>query len=261
MIKYQDIPSISDEYGEARRDLCDAGEEVRTLLPCDNPQGAGGITQTGQGADRNLQGEMMATCECGCGQAVVLKPYCKGGRIYNPRFVWGHNKSTLEKHLSAETRKKMGEALKGRPSPRKGVHLSAETKRKLSEANKGYRHSEEAKRKISEAGKRRLCSKETREKISNANRGKSPWITGKRHSEKTKRKISESNRGKLGPNKGKQLSTETRRKLSKINRGKHHSEETKRKLSELNKGKHHSLEVRKKMSEAQNNFVREYPDK
>lgn len=42
--------------------------------------------------------------------------------------------------VTAETRRKLSEAGKGRVSPRKGVVLSKETRRKCSEAKKGDRH-------------------------------------------------------------------------------------------------------------------------
>ena len=49
-----------------------------------------------------------------------------------------HNKLHKKgKHHSEETRKKISEACKGRPSPTKGLHFSEETKKKLSEAQKG----------------------------------------------------------------------------------------------------------------------------
>ena len=46
------------------------------------------------------------------------------------------------KHLSAETRRKLSEALKGK-------HRSAETCKKIAEANKGKHHSEESRKKMS----------------------------------------------------------------------------------------------------------------
>src|SRR3990167_9993317 len=51
---------------------------------------------------------------------------------------------------SAETRRKIGLASKGRPCPWKGKKLSKEWRRKLSESRKGKHLSEEAKRKVSE---------------------------------------------------------------------------------------------------------------
>ena len=65
------------------------------------------------------------------------------------------------KCCSEETRRKMSEAHKGRPTWNKGKHLSEEHKRKMSESHKGYHHSEESKKKMSEARKGRKVSEET----------------------------------------------------------------------------------------------------
>ena len=51
---------------------------------------------------------------------------------------------------SEETRRKMSEAKKGKPSPNKGKPHSEEHRRKISEAMKGKTLSEETRRKISE---------------------------------------------------------------------------------------------------------------
>ena len=59
----------------------------------------------------------------------------------------------LGKHHSEESRKKMSEARKGKPSWNKGKHLSAETCQKLSEVHKGKHHSAETCKKIGEARK------------------------------------------------------------------------------------------------------------
>lgn len=119
----------------------------------------------------------------------------------NPRK--GYNTSTggecgaLGVHPSAETRRKMSEA-------RKGKHFGVEHRRKIGEANKGRHHSLEARKKMSEAGK-----------------GKIPWNKGKKGvqhlSHETRRKISESLKGANHPNYGKHLSDETRRKISESN--------------------------------------------
>ena len=53
--------------------------------------------------------------------------------------------------VSDETKRKMSEARKGRTSPNKGKHLSEEHRRKISEANKNI--SDETRKKISEARK------------------------------------------------------------------------------------------------------------
>ena len=64
------------------------------------------------------------------------------------------------KTVSEETRRKLSESCKGRPSPTKGTHwrLTEETKKKMSLAKRGKPHkpfSEEHKRKLSEAAKNR----------------------------------------------------------------------------------------------------------
>lgn len=126
-------------------------------------------------------------------------------------------------HPSAETRRKMSEALKGANNPMYGKHLSVETRRKMSESLKG----------------------------------KPPWIKGNRHSAEARRKMSESHKGKPSPRKGAILSMGTRQKLSEAHKGKHLSAEHRRKLSEAHKGKpsplkgkHLSAETRRKMSES-----------
>ena len=77
--------------------------------------------------------------------------------------------------LTAETRQKISEACKGRPSPNKGVPMSEEQKRKLSEAHKGRAFSEEHKQKL---GKPK--SEEHKQKISQSLKGRIPWNKGKK---------------------------------------------------------------------------------
>ena len=57
----------------------------------------------------------------------------------------------LGKHPSKETRKKMSEKRKGKPSWIKGKHNSAEARKKMSEAHKGKNHSDQTRHKISES--------------------------------------------------------------------------------------------------------------
>ena len=117
---------------------------------------------------------------------------------------------------SAETKRKIGEANKGKLSNRKGKPHSAETKRKISESNKGKPppnkgkpcSPEGTKRKIGEAHKgkqRKPLSTETKRKISAANKGRTPWHKGKQglYSENTLRKMSEAHKGRIPWNKGK----------------------------------------------------------
>jgi rubrerythrin len=118
--------------------------------------------------------------------------------------------------VSDETRRKMSEALKGKPR-------SKEIRRKISEAHKGKTHSEKSRRNMSESQKGKTFSEETKRKLSEAKKGKT-------HSEETKRKLSEAKKGKT-------FSEEHKRKLSESQKGKSRSEESKRKLSEANKGK------------------------
>ena len=65
------------------------------------------------------------------------------------------NKNNLNKPLSAETKIKISEALKGRVGWNKSKPLSAEHKRKIGEGQKGKVFSDETRRKMSESAKRR----------------------------------------------------------------------------------------------------------
>ena len=78
---------------------------------------------------------------------------------------------------SEETRRKMSEARKGKPSPNKGKPFSEEHCRKISEAMKGKTLSEETRRKISENNSTKRP--EVRRKISEAHKGQTPWNKGK----------------------------------------------------------------------------------
>ena len=93
---------------------------------------------------------------------------------------------------SEETRLKMSEAKKGKPSWNKGIPCSEERKRKISEANKGHHISEEHKRKISNAQKGKHLPEETKIKISNTLKG----AKRKPHSEEAKIKMKGLKKGK-----------------------------------------------------------------
>ena len=125
--------------------------------------------------------------------------------------------------------------------------LSDETRRKIGEAGKGRKPSIETRRKMSEARKGKTLSAEHRRKISEANKGIQNWL-GKQHSEETRRKISESQKGEKNHNFGKKASKETRRKMSESL--KNPSAETRHKMSESQKGRTFSQEHRRKISEA-----------
>ena len=109
----------------------------------------------------------------------------------------------LGKHHSAETRKKMSEALKGEKCYIFGKHLSEESRKKISEANKGDKnpmfgkhHSAEARKKMSEVHKGKHRSAETCKKIAEANKGK-------HRSAETRQRMSEARKGKPTCIKGK----------------------------------------------------------
>ena len=140
-----------------------------------------------------------------------------------------------------ETRRKMSNAQKGKPSTFKGKHHSEEARRKLSEAQKKYigdkapmygkHHSEESKKKMSKAKKGIFC-------------GEKHPMFGKHLSEETKKRISESNKGLKSGEKNPFY-------------GKHHSEETKRKISDNKINGKSSKKVLQ--FDLYGNFIREWP--
>ena len=101
----------------------------------------------------------------------------------------------LGKHLSAEHRKKMSEALKGK-------QFSAEHRKKLSEALSGENHPMYGKH----------HSAKTLQKMSEAHSGEKNPLFGKHHSAETRRKMS-------AAKKGKHKSAEHRKKLSEAKKG------------------------------------------
>ena len=80
-----------------------------------------------------------------------------------------------------------------------GQHLSAETRKKLSESLKGRTLSEETRKKLSESQKGKQFSDETRKKISESNNGEKNPFFGKNHSAEARKKMSESHIGKHYP--------------------------------------------------------------
>lgn len=95
---------------------------------------------------------------------------------------------------SVETRKKMSDARKGKPSNTTGKTLSAETRRKISEKSSSHRHSEDSKEKI-----RQKAIGNTRG-IGNKSR------TGQSQSIEERIKRGNSLRGEKNPNYGKAMS-------------------------------------------------------
>ena len=80
-----------------------------------------------------------------------------------------------------EVRRKISEALRGKPGTMNGKHHTEETKKKISEANRG--------RQAWNKGKQ--PTEETRRKLSMSHKGKTTWMKGKKCSAETRRKISE----------------------------------------------------------------------
>lgn len=121
-------------------------------------------------------------------------------------------------HHTEESKKKMSDGHKGKPTWSKGNHLSEGTRKKLSEAHKG-----------------KHTSKETE-----WTKGHITWNKGKRPTNETRQRMS-------AVRKGIHLSEETRQKMSEAHKGvkgkNHHnygirrSEEFKKKVSEALKGK------------------------
>lgn len=94
--------------------------------------------------------------------------------------------SKSHSNISMETRQKISNAMKGRPSWNKGKHISETTKEKISKAFSGDKHPMYGKK----------HSIEAIEKMRKAKIGKVPWNKGKTgiYSEETKKKMSEAKR-------------------------------------------------------------------
>jgi hypothetical protein len=110
-------------------------------------------------------------------------------------------------------------SLKGRPSPYKGKTHSEETKRKISDLKKGRPSWNKGKKCDNISGEKngfygKTHSEETKNKISNSLKGRVSYNKGKSMSEEQKKKISESHKGKPAYNKGKTISEEHKKKIS-----------------------------------------------
>lgn len=138
-----------------------------------------------------------------------------------------------------EWRRKKSEAMKGRPSPNKGIKLSEETRLKISLANKnrpppsqetkdklraaitGIKRSQESKEKMSQVQRGRKCKPFTAEHIEKIR----ITSTGRKHTPESRAKMSASQKGILA-------SAETRALWSLQRTGKLHTEEQKEKISQ-----------------------------
>ena len=118
--------------------------------------------------------------ECGRAENYMIRDHMqlKDGLCLNRACCCSGEKifSRVGTHLPEETKQKMSEAHKGRPSSKKGTHLPEETKQKISRTLKGTPRSEETKEKISRTLKGRgpnkgtHLSEETKEKISKSSK-------------------------------------------------------------------------------------------
>ena len=115
-------------------------------------------------------------CRCGCGEHVTKA---------RNRFVWTHQSRGVhnpnhDKKASAETRRKMSEAHKGKRHYAWGKKLSEEHRRKISESERGKKLSEEHKRAIVRYQKGKPTSAITRQKMSEAAKGEGNPFYGRR---------------------------------------------------------------------------------
>jgi len=172
--------------------------------------------------------------------------------------------------LSEETRHKMSEAQKRRYTLNSKAPLSAEAKKKISDALRGRSLSEEHKKKLSESGKGKMAGEKhwnygkktpdsVKIKLSESLKGEKNPMYGNHHSEETKRKMRESalkrppfsieHRKHMSESrKGRIFSDEHRRHMMESATGRILSEETKLKIGKASKGRKHSEESKLKMS-------------
>ena len=163
------------------------------------------------------------------------------GKSHSPESI--KRMSESHKNMSPDTRRKISEANKGKPSPRKGVKLSPEARRQMSERQKGKRKGQEN----HFYGKKHTV--ESKQQMSESLKGRVPWNKGKTgvYSEETRRQISETLKGENNPQWGKSKSPETRRRISAAQKGR----EGRKGAENSFYGKKHSEESRRKMSESQ----------
>lgn len=109
------------------------------------------------------------------------------------------SEASKNREITEETRNKLRQSAKGNKCAL-GHKLSEESKKRIGEANKGKRKgialSEETKKKMSEAHKGKQVTEETKRKLSAANKGNPSPMKGKHHTDEARKKLSESHKGK-----------------------------------------------------------------
>jgi 5-methylcytosine-specific restriction endonuclease McrA len=150
-----------------------------------------------------LPGLLEAACLCGCGGAPKL----------GNKWINGHNRRVQD--VSEETRRKLSEKSKGRPSVNKGKKTGprpAWVMKKIHDAQRGQKRGPrplEERQRISEGLTGRPVSEQTRQKISQSNLGKH------KHTPESKEKLRIAHTGK-------KLSEEHRRAIGIKHRGAQH---------------------------------------
>lgn len=146
----------------------------------------------------------------------------KNSESHKEKYRNGYVNPNKGKHLSEETKRKMGAAVS---ISLMGHKVSEETKKKLSLSKLGEKNPMFGKHQLNGFKLGHIMTKELRKKISEAHKGK-PL------SEEHRRKLSEVNKGKF-------LSESTKRKISDAHIGKKLSEETKMKIGLAETGDKH----------------------
>lgn len=138
----------------------------------------------------------------------------------------------MKRIVSAETKKKISLANKGKTSWAKGKKLSLEHRKNLSIARKLYfQKNPDAMSGENNPNFGKKFDEEYRKKLSDSHNGLVSGMNGKKHSESTKKKMSQSAKGRTPWNKGKKTPPDVRLKQSKVARGRKASVEARKNMS------------------------------
>lgn len=208
-------------------------DQVRYVGKSDNVERrfSGHINEAKRGRTDHKNRWIASLLKNGMRPSVVILEVC--GENWREREVWWIDKlktdgCSLTNSKSGgdgcdptdETRRKMSEAKKGKPSLRRGAIASDETRKKQSDAAKARMG------RMSEAERKKYYER----------MGRPPTISGRKHTDEARAKISEA--AKRERKKGRKLTEEQRRRLIVANTGRQMSEETKRKIGEANSVSH-----------------------